>query len=111
MAKVALKIYRYRYRHCGKSLFTYRLLTELKIPLPYISGTTVRCQDATVGFVTVGLMTVGLMAVGLMSFVVRPVDLVTVGVVTVGFVTVGLMTVGLMAVLNFSISHSSHHPY
>ena len=38
MAKVALKVYRYRYRHHGKSLFTYRLLTELKIPLPYISG-------------------------------------------------------------------------
>ena len=38
MAKVTLKIYRYRYRHRGKSLFTYRLLTELKIPLPYISG-------------------------------------------------------------------------
>ena len=35
----ALKIYRYRYR--GKSLFTYRLLTELKIPLPYISGAPV----------------------------------------------------------------------
>ena len=35
---VALKVYRYRYRHRGKSLFTYRLLTELKIPLPYISG-------------------------------------------------------------------------
>ena len=35
MAKVAVKIYRYRYH--GKSLFTYRLLTELKIPLPYIS--------------------------------------------------------------------------
>ena len=33
----ALKIYRYRYRYRGKSLFTYRLLTELKIPLPYIS--------------------------------------------------------------------------
>ena len=38
VAKVALKVYRYRYRHHGKSLFTYRLLTELKIPLPYISG-------------------------------------------------------------------------
>ena len=38
VAKVALKVYRYRYRHRGKSLFTYRLLTELKIPLPYISG-------------------------------------------------------------------------
>ena len=37
VAKVALKVYRYRYRHRGKSLFTYRLLTELKIPLPYIS--------------------------------------------------------------------------
>ena len=35
VAKVALKVYRYRHR--GKSLFTYRLLTELKIPLPYIS--------------------------------------------------------------------------
>ena len=39
VAKVALKVYRYRYRHRGKSLFTYRLLTELKIPLPYISAT------------------------------------------------------------------------
>ena len=38
VAKVALKVYRYRYRHRGKSLFTYRLLTELKIPLPYISA-------------------------------------------------------------------------
>ena len=38
VAKVALKVYRYRYRHRGKSLFTYRLLTELKIPLPYIPG-------------------------------------------------------------------------
>ena len=37
VAKVALKVYRYRYRHRGKSPFTYRLLTELKIPLPYIS--------------------------------------------------------------------------
>ena len=37
VAKVALKVYRYRYRHRGKSLFTYHLLTELKIPLPYIS--------------------------------------------------------------------------
>ena len=37
VAKVALKVYRYRYRHRGKSLFTYRLLTELKILLPYIS--------------------------------------------------------------------------
>ena len=37
VAKVALKVY--RYRHLGKSLFTYRLLTELKIPLPYISAT------------------------------------------------------------------------
>ena len=36
VAEVALKVYRYRHR--GKSLFTYRLLTELKIPLPYISG-------------------------------------------------------------------------
>ena len=35
----ALKIYRYRNRYRGKSLFTYRLLTELKIPLPYISET------------------------------------------------------------------------
>ena len=33
----ALKIYRYRNRYRGKSLFTYRLLTELRIPLPYIS--------------------------------------------------------------------------
>ena len=37
VAKVALKVYRYRYRHRGKSLFTYRLFTKLKIPLPYIS--------------------------------------------------------------------------
>ena len=37
VAKVAVKIYRYRYRYRGKSLFTYRLLTELKFPLPYIS--------------------------------------------------------------------------
>ena len=35
----ALKIYRYRNRYRGKSLFTYRLLTELRIPLPYISVT------------------------------------------------------------------------
>ena len=35
----ALKIYHYRNRYRGKSLFTYRLLTELKIPLPYISDT------------------------------------------------------------------------
>ena len=34
----ALKIYRYRNRYRGKSLFTYRLLTELRIPLPYISA-------------------------------------------------------------------------
>ena len=34
----ALKIYRYRNRYRGKSLFTYRLLTELRIPLAYISG-------------------------------------------------------------------------
>ena len=40
VAKVALKVYRYRYRHRGKSLFTYRLLTELKIPLPYISASS-----------------------------------------------------------------------
>ena len=33
VAKVALKVYRYHYhyRHRGKSLFTYHLLTELKI--------------------------------------------------------------------------------
>ena len=34
----ALKIYHYRNRYRGKSLFTYRLLTELRIPLPYISA-------------------------------------------------------------------------
>ena len=38
VAKLEFKIYRYRYRYRGKSLFTYRLLTELKIPLPYISA-------------------------------------------------------------------------
>ena len=37
VAKVTLKIYLYRYRHRGKSIFTCRLLTELKIRLPYIS--------------------------------------------------------------------------
>ena len=42
VAKVTLKIYRYHYRHRGKSLFTYRLLTELKIRLPYISGAKLR---------------------------------------------------------------------
>ena len=40
VAKVSNFIYRYRYRYRGKSLFTYRLLTELKIPLPYISAWT-----------------------------------------------------------------------
>jgi len=43
VAKVALKVYRYRHR--GKSLFTYRLLTELKIPLPYISDGPKDGQD------------------------------------------------------------------
>ena len=38
VAKVEFKIHCYRYRYRGKSLFTYRLLTELKIPLPHISG-------------------------------------------------------------------------
>ena len=52
VAKVALKVYRYRYRHRGKSLFTYRLLTELKIPLPYISapgkGSPSGCREGSV---------------------------------------------------------------
>ena len=51
VAKVALKVYRYRYRHRGKRLFTYRLLTELKIPLPYISvshalGHVMHCSES-----------------------------------------------------------------
>ena len=46
VAKVEFKIYRYRYRYRGKSLFTYRLLTELKIPLPYISDFRSRHDQA-----------------------------------------------------------------
>ena len=48
VAKIEFKIYRYRYRYRGKSLFTYRLLTGLKIPLPYISDIllTLRNQNS-----------------------------------------------------------------
>ena len=45
----ALKIYRYRNRYRGKSLFTYRLLTELRIPLPYISDTGIVRKSAIFG--------------------------------------------------------------
>ena len=33
VAKVALKVYRYRYRHRGKSLFTYRVENSFTVHL------------------------------------------------------------------------------
>ena len=65
----ALKIYRYRNRYRGKSLFTYRLLTELRIPLPYISAPHQLSLPVVPPQVTdpVELVTIGLMAAGLMA--------------------------------------------
>ena len=47
VAKVALKVYRYRYRHRGKSLFTYRLLRDVK--------TCERCERCWCKKVTAGV--------------------------------------------------------
>ena len=65
VAKVALKVYRYRYRHRGKSLFTYRLLTELKIPLPYIS---VPHGKETFVYVPLGMFETGFCTVAIGHF-------------------------------------------